>query len=165
VSRAGLRRIQLVLLWTAIVITGLCAVLVLAAWRNDRAIENNLGAVTAEVLSAGPRRSTISFYTPDGVNHNPPLGVLYPSGLNVGDRIQVEYNRDDPELVRVAGRDAHIAIVPAASVAGVTWLVVGSIMLLIAVTYRRTSGDDDEPAAPVPSVTDSSPDVPTTDNR
>lgn len=159
-SRTALRRVQLVLLWTAILITGLCVVLVLAAWRDDRSIEKNLGATTAEVLSAGPRRSTISFYTPDGVNHNPPLGVLYPSGLTVGDRIQVEYNRDDPELVRVAGRDAHVAILPAASVACVTWLVVGSIMTLIAVTYRRTA--DEEPDA---SVTDSSPDVPTTDNR
>lgn len=136
-SRAALRRVQLVLLWAALLITGLCVVLVLAAWRDDNTIERDLGRATAEVLSAGPRRSTISFYTPDGVNHNPPLGVLYPSGLTVGDRIQVEYNRSDPELVRVAGRGADIAIVPAASVAAGTWLVIGSIMVLIAVTHRR----------------------------
>lgn len=155
-SRTALRRVQLTLLWAAILITGLCVVLVLAAWRDDRMIEKDLGAATAEVLSAGPRRSTISFYTTDGVNHNPPLGVLYPSELSVGDRIQVEYSRSDPELVRVSGRSAAVSVLPAASVAAGTWLVLGSVMVLIAVGYRRGATGD--------GVDHSSPDVPTTDN-
>lgn len=154
-SRTALRRLQLVLLWTAVLITGLCVVLVLAAWRDDRMIEKDLGTATAEVLSAGPQRSTISFYTVDGVNHNPPLGVLYPSELSVGDRIQVEYSRSDPELVRVAGRNARVAALPAASVAGGTWLVVGSVMVLIAVGYRRGENSGGH---------DSSPDVSRRDN-
>ncbi|GAB3131978.1 DUF3592 domain-containing protein [Tsukamurella serpentis] len=154
-SRVALRRVQLTLLWAAILIVGLCAVLVLAAWRDDRAIESDLGVATAEVLSAGPHRSTISFYTPDGVNHNPPLGVLYPSELSEGDRIQVEYSRAEPELVRVAGRSAVVAVLPAASVAAGASLVIGAVMVLVAVGHRRR--DDDlvgEPAAD-----DSSPDV------
>lgn len=144
-SRTALQRVQIVLLSAAILITGLCVVLVAAAWRDDRTIDADLGTATAEVLSAGPRRSTISFYTTDGVNHNPPLGVLYPSELNVGDRIQVEYSRSDPELVRVAGRSAAVAVPPAASVAAGTWLVVGAIMLLIAAGYRRSESSPDVP--------------------
>lgn len=147
-SRTALRRVQIVLLSAAILITALCAVLVAAAWRNDRTIERDLGVATAEVLSAGPRRSTVSFYTTDGVNHNPPLGVLYPSELSVGDRIQVEYSKSDPELVRVAGRSAVVAVLPAASVAAVSWLVIGGVMVLIAVGHRRAEADDSSPSVP-----------------
>ena len=144
-SRTALRRVQIVLLCAAILITGLCVVLVAAAVRDDRTIDADRGTATAEVLSAGPRRSTISFYTTDGVNHNPPLGVLYPSELNVGDRIQVEYSRSDPELVRVAGRSAAVAVLPAASVAAGTWLVVGVIMVLIAAGYHGGESSPDVP--------------------
>ncbi|GAA4403338.1 DUF3592 domain-containing protein [Tsukamurella soli] len=136
-TRAGLRRTQLVLLSTGALITLLCAILLVAAWRDDRAITGHLGTATADVLSAGPRRSTISFYTADGVNHNPPLGVLYPSELTVGDRIQVEYDTADPDLVRVAGRTASVAVVPAASVAVVSWLVIAAVMVTLAQAQRR----------------------------
>ncbi|GGC76667.1 DUF3592 domain-containing protein [Hoyosella rhizosphaerae] len=112
-------------------ITLLAAILVIGAWRNDMIIESDMGVATAEVLSAGMRRSAIIFSTPDGVLHNPRLGVLYPTDLTVGQRIEVEYARTDPDLVRVAGRDARVAIVPAASVALVAWLVATPFLLLI----------------------------------
>ena len=75
--------------------------------------------------------SAVSFITPDGVTHNPRLGVLYPTNLVVGQRIEVEYYKADSDdndsdsdlLVRVAGRDATVAIVPAGSVIVVTWLI------------------------------------------
>ena len=61
------------------------------------------------------------------LTHNPALGVLYPTNLIAGQRIEVEYYKADPdvELVRVAGRDARVAIVPAGSVIVVTWLIAG----------------------------------------
>lgn len=102
--------------------------LVAGAWRNDRQIERHLGVAEAEVLNAGPRRSTIEFVTPDRVTYRPELGVLYPSELADGMRIYVEYDRADPNLVRVQGRSAALAIVPAGSVAVVGWLV-GGLML------------------------------------
>ncbi len=136
-SAAGLRRIQLVLVSVGVLITVLCAILVVAAWRDDREIDGHLATTTADVLAAGPRRSTISFYTPDGVNHNPPLGVLYPSELTVGDRIQVQYDTEQPDLVRVAGRTAAVAVVPAASVAVVSWLVIGAVMMILAQSNRH----------------------------
>ena len=133
----ALQRAQLTLIAVAALVTVLCAILVLAAWRDDRAIDKHVATATAEVLSAGPRRSTISFSTPDGVNHNPPLGVLYPSRLTVGDRIQVQYSTADPQLVRVAGRTAAVAVIPAVSVSVGTWLIAGSVMVMLALIARR----------------------------
>ena len=71
-----------------------------------------MGVAAAEVLSAGPRRSTIEFVTPDRVTYRPELGVLYPSELDTGMRIYVEYDKDNPDLVRVQHRNAALAIIP-----------------------------------------------------
>ena len=110
--------------------------LIAGAWRNDRQIERNRGVAEAEVLNAGPRRSTIEFVTPDRVTYRPELGVLYPSELADGMRIYVEYDRTDPNLVRVQGRSAELAVVPAGSVAVVSWLV-GGLMLTGLVWLER----------------------------
>jgi hypothetical protein len=125
----------------AIGISVLAVLLVLAAWRNDRTIESDMGTATAEVLSAGSLRSAVSFVTPDGVTHNPKLGVLYPTNLTAGQRIDVEYSRSDPDLVRVAGRDARVAVVPAGSVIVVTWLV--ALPVLFVLRRRARSGNSD----------------------
>lgn len=119
----------------AVGISVLAVLLVLAAWRNDHTIDSDKGVTTAEVLSAGALRSAVSFVTPDGVTHTPRLGVLYPTNLTAGQRIDVEYARSNPDLVRVAGRDVRVALVPAGSVIVVTWLVAGPILWLL--TRRR----------------------------
>lgn len=122
-----------VAVWVLLGIVTLQAVLLVAgAWRNDRRIERDLGVAEAEVLSAGPRRSTIEFVTPDRVTHRPELGVLYPSELASGMRIYVEYDRADPSLVRVQNRNAALAIIPAGSTALAGWLV-GSAALAVLV--------------------------------
>jgi hypothetical protein len=125
VSDVVLRRFRIGILVVAIGVSVLAVILVLGAWRNDRTIESDMGTATAEVLSAGSLRSAISFVTPDGANHNPELGVLYPTNLTVGQRIEVEYSKSDPDLVRVAGRSASVALIPAGSVIVVTWLLAG----------------------------------------
>ncbi|MGL4307225.1 MAG: DUF3592 domain-containing protein [Mycobacteriaceae bacterium] len=130
-SSALLRRIRGIALGVALTITVLGVILVVAAWRDDKSIESDLGRATAEVLSAGPRRSAISFVTPDGATHNPVLGVLYPTRLTVGQRINVEYNKNEPDLVRVAGRDASVAVMPAASVVIITWIIAGAALMLL----------------------------------
>ena len=86
-----------------------------------------MGVAQAEVLNAGPRRSTIEFVTPDRVTYRPELGVLYPSELADGMRIYVEYDKNDPNLVRVQHRNASLAIIPAGSVAVVGWLVAAGV--------------------------------------
>ena len=126
-------------IWVILGILTLQSVLLVAgAWRNDRQIERHLGVAEAEVLSAGPRRSTIEFVTPDRVTYRPELGVLYPSELATGMRIYVEYDRNNPNLVRVQNRNAGLAIIPAGSIAVVGWLV-GSAMLAGLVRMERRS--------------------------
>lgn len=126
-----------VAVWILMGIVTLQSVLLIAgAWRNDRQIERHMGVAEAEVLSAGPRRSTIEFVTPDRVTYRPELGVLYPSELATGMRIYVEYDTNNPNLVRVQDRNAALAIIPAGSIAVVGWLA-GSLMLAGLVRLER----------------------------
>lgn len=131
-------------MWIILGLATLQSILLVAgAWRNDRQIERNMGVAQAEVLSAGPRRSTIEFVTPDRVTYRPELGVLYPSELAEGMRIYVEYDQNNPDLVRVQHRNASLAIVPATSVAVVAWLIGGVLLAGLAVVERRVNAQDD----------------------
>ncbi|MGW0161282.1 DUF3592 domain-containing protein [Mycobacterium sp. NPDC003323] len=132
-----IRRVRVGILLMAALASFQSVLLVLGAWENDRQIERNMGVAAAEVLDAGPRRSTIEFVTPDRVTYRPELGVLYPSELDTGMRIYVEYDRTDPDLVRVQDRNAALAIIPAASIAVLGWLVAGAALLVVAVVARR----------------------------
>ncbi|WP_067674611.1 DUF3592 domain-containing protein [Nocardia miyunensis] len=132
-----LRRIRIGVLIAATAISALAVLLVLAAWRDDMLIASDKGVASAEVLSAGRLRSAVTFVTPDGVTRNPRLGVLYPTKLTAGERINVEYSLSDPELVRVAGRDARVAIVPALSVIVVVWLIALPTVWLLRRLRRR----------------------------
>jgi len=111
--------------------------LVAGAVRNDFAIKHNMGVAEAEVLSAGPRRSTIEFVTPDRVTYRPELGVLYPSELAQGMRIYVEYDKRNPNLVRVQHRNAKLAIIPAGSIAVVGWLIAAAALTGLAYLDKR----------------------------
>ncbi|MBV8350523.1 MAG: DUF3592 domain-containing protein, partial [Mycolicibacterium sp.] len=124
-SRKAFRWARIAVLIIAGIVTLQSILLVAGAWRNDRQIERHMGVAQAEVLSAGPRRSTIEFVTPNRVTYRPERGVLYPSKLAAGMRIYVEYDRNDPDLVRVQHRNASLAIIPAGSIAAVGWLVAG----------------------------------------
>lgn len=125
------------------VVTLQSLLLVAGAWRNDRQIEHHMGVAQAEVLSAGPRRSTIEFVTPDRVTYRPELGVLYPSELAKGMRIYVEYDKNNPDLVRVQHRNASLAIIPAASVAVVAWLAGVVLLTGLAALERRVNSQVD----------------------
>ncbi|BBX34716.1 putative transmembrane protein [Mycolicibacterium mageritense DSM 44476 = CIP 104973] len=136
-SQRIIRRVRIGVVIVACLVTLQSVLLVLGAWRNDQQIERNMGVAAAEVLSAGPRRSTIEFVTPDRVTYRPELGVLYPSELDTGMRIYVEYDKNDPDLVRVRDRDASLAIIPAGSIAVVGWLVAGAALAGLAVLQKR----------------------------
>lgn len=139
----AIRWARIVVLVLAAFMTASSVLLVAGAWRNDLAIQSDMGVAAAEVLSAGPRRSTIEFVTPDRVTYRPELGVLYPSELDTGMRIYVEYNRSNPNLVRVQHRNASLAIIPAVSVAVLTWAVAALALFGLAVLEKHL-----EPAAP-----------------
>jgi hypothetical protein len=136
-SQKILRRVRVGIVIAACLVTLQSVLLVLGAWRNDRQIERHMGVAEANVLSAGPRRSTIEFVTPDRVTYRPELGVLYPSELDTGMRIYVEYDKNDPDLVRVQHRNASLAIIPAGSIAVVGWLVAGAALFGVAFVERR----------------------------
>lgn len=106
------------------VITFLGVVLVVAAWTEDISIDGDIGYANAEVVSDSYSRTLVRFYTPDGAEHIPQTGVLYPAGLRVGDVVQVEYKQDNPELVRVAGRGAVVTLLPVGSTLLIVWAVV-----------------------------------------
>ncbi|MEV6135152.1 DUF3592 domain-containing protein [Nocardia sp. NPDC051990] len=142
-----LRRARIGVLTAAVFLNALVVLLVLAAWRNDYVISSDKGVTSAEVLSAGRMRSAVIYVTPDGKTHNPKVGVLYPTNLTAGERINVEYSRKDPDLVRVAGRDVRVAIQPALSVILVVWAVALPTMWLLLRAQRRTPGPVDEPRA------------------
>jgi hypothetical protein len=122
------RRITVTLTAVGAVITGLCLCLIIGVWANDLAIEARTGHATAEVLSVGFARTVVRFTTPDQAVHIPPNGVLYPSGLAVGQLVRVEYDTTNPDLVRVAGRGVRLALLPVGSVVFVVWAVVGSVI-------------------------------------
>lgn len=132
-----------ILRWTRItvlIVVGLVTLqsvlLVAGAWRNDLSIEHNLGVAQAEVINAGPRRSTIEFVTPERITYRPELGVLYPSELVDGMRIYVEYDKRDPDLVRVQHRSARLAIIPAGSIAVLAWLAGAAVLAGLALAER-----------------------------
>jgi hypothetical protein len=140
-------RARIVLRWARIgvlIVTGLVTLqsvlLVAGAWRDDLAIRHHMGVAQAEVLSAGPRRSTIEFVTPERVTYRPELGVLYPSELATVMRIYVEYDKRDPNLVRVQHRNAKLAIIPAGSIAVVGWLIAAAALTGLAYLDKRLDG-------------------------
>jgi hypothetical protein len=136
-SQLVFRRIRIGIIIAACLVTLQSALLVFGAWRNDRQIERHMGVAEANVLSAGPRRSTIEFVTPDRITYRPELGVLYPSELDTGMRIYVEYDKNNPDLVRVQDRNASLAIIPAGSIAVVGWLIAGAALFGVALLERR----------------------------
>jgi hypothetical protein len=136
-SQRVFRRIRIGIVIAACLVTLQSVLLVFGAWRDDRQIERHMGVAEANVLSAGPRRSTIEFVTPDRITYRPALGVLYPSELDTGMRIYVEYDKNNPDLVRVQHRNAALAIIPAGSIAVVGWLVAGGALIGLAFIERR----------------------------
>lgn len=132
--RARLRRVVLAV---AVGVSILAVLLVAGAVRDDLTISGNEGRATADVLSVSRVFAAISFSTPDGVTHSPKLGVFYPTGLAAGQRIDVEYARNNPDLVRVAGRNARLALLPAGSLIVGAWLLAAALLLILRPTGRR----------------------------
>ncbi len=122
----------------AIGVSVLAVLLIAGAVRDDLIIGGDQGRATADVLTVSRVFAAVSFSTPDGVTHSPKLGVFYPTGLSAGQRIDVEYARVNPDLVRVAGRDARLALLPAGSLVAAAWLVAGGLLLVLRRSARRS---------------------------
>lgn len=116
----------------AVLLTVLGGLALVGAALDDAAIAAQRGVATAEVLDGSSwSRTLVRFTAADGQTLVPPNGVAYPRGLVPGQTVQVEYDRTDPELVRVAGRSAVDGLGPMLlGLAGV-WAVLLPIALLI----------------------------------
>jgi uncharacterized protein DUF3592 len=112
------------LLAVGAVITAFGVLLVVAAWSEDIRIDGDIGYANAEVTAVSYNRTVVRFYSPDGEEHTPETGVLYPADLQVGDRVQVEYQQSNPELVRVGGRGAFVTLLPVGIAVLAAWAVL-----------------------------------------
>ncbi|WP_035306933.1 DUF3592 domain-containing protein [Actinokineospora inagensis] len=102
--------------------------LVVAAFTEDGAIEAHTGNANAEVVSVSFTRTLVRFQTPDGAEHLPSVGVLYPEALAEGQVVRVEYDQRNPDLVRVAGRGAALTFLPVSTAVLGVWVVAGGVL-------------------------------------
>nr|WP_120490985.1 DUF3592 domain-containing protein [Corynebacterium lactis] len=130
------RRLRQLLLFLLTCLLVSCAGMVVGSWLNDRAINANRGEAVANVRSVEVMRTTVDFVDGNGDFQSPPTGLLYPVGLEEGQRVRVEYNRADPNVVRVAGRAWTLSIIPAASIAFVGLIVAAPLWWI---SVRATS--------------------------
>lgn len=108
--------------------------ILLACFVNDQRIDQDMGSATATVTEVTDRRAAVEFDAGGGRLVRPATGVFYPTGLVEGQRVQVEFRRANPDLVRVSGRSWTVAVVPALSVPAV---VVPLAALLYAAASPR----------------------------
>lgn len=138
---AGTRRPRAVigLALVGMLITLICALLVVGAWRDDKWIDSRTGHGIAQVLSVAFDRTAVRFDTPDGAVHIPVDGVLYPQGLEAGERVKVEYDLTQPDaLVRVEGRNYTLTFLPVGMILAVTWASVGGLIWWLRRPTERT---------------------------
>ncbi len=122
--RSARRVTAMVLLILGGVFTGLCVVVLASCWWDDQQIDAHLGRADASVSSVSFNRAAVQFVTPDGATYIPPNGVLYPENLKAGETIRVEYNTQDPNVVRVAGRDYRVAFEPVGLAFLINWVIL-----------------------------------------
>ncbi|NMO91882.1 DUF3592 domain-containing protein [Actinomycetospora sp. TBRC 11914] len=156
------RRAPAIVVGLGLVLSTLAVLVLVGAARNDAAITADRGVAVGEVLEGSDAQHTFIRYTAaDGAVLTPDTGVLYPRGLEPGNYVLVEYDRDKPELVRVAGRNWTAGLLPVAlGVAGV-WVVLGPLAWWLARRRRPRPGvapDATTPPDAAPDEADPRPD-------
>ncbi|WP_026162049.1 DUF3592 domain-containing protein [Corynebacterium ulceribovis] len=131
------RRLKQLILAAAALMLLVCVGMVAGPAMNDRAIEADTGESMARVVDTRLLRTSVEFVTADGRVVSPRAGLLYPIGLERGQRVWVEYSQENPELVRVKGRKWTLALWPAVSTGLLTLVILGSAWLAIAWSERR----------------------------
>jgi len=132
------RRAPEIVVSIGLVLSVLAALVLVGAARNDATIDADRGEAVAEVLDGSSARLTfIRFTAADGAVLTPEHGVFYPRGLEPGDLVRVEYDRAEPELVRVAGRDWTEGLLPVVLGIVVLWVVLVPVVVLLVRARRR----------------------------
>lgn len=130
------RRVVQALLAVYLLACVICGSLVVTAAISDWRISQDRGTATAEVLSTGAK-TLVRFPDDEGRYHSPGAGLKYPGGLEVGDRVRVEYQRDDPDNVKVAGRSWTLSFLPAVSSWVVCSLIAAALARVVRWWFRR----------------------------
>jgi len=110
--------------------------MVVGPFLNDVKIAANPQRALGTVTGVDWMRTAVEYQDDDGIYHQPSSGLLYPTGLAEGQQVWVTFSGDDPELVKVEGREWTLSIIPAISVAVVSSVVAGGAWWLV--NYRRT---------------------------
>ncbi|MFD5868403.1 DUF3592 domain-containing protein [Corynebacterium sp. NPDC060344] len=142
------RRLRQLILFLLICLFVVCAGLVFGAWSDDRAIESDTGRAVASVRHVGALRTAVDFTDETGEFRSPPTGLLYPVGLEEGQRVRVEYDRAEPERVRVEGRGWTLSLIPALSIL-VVGLLVAAPLWWLSIRATRRSLEDPATVTPV----------------
>ncbi|WP_311488358.1 hypothetical protein [uncultured Corynebacterium sp.] len=121
---------QLVAAFTAFA-AAVCLGMVATAALNDYRIGRDQAFATADVVNVGVLRTTVRFPDEYGVYHQPDRGLLYPIGLEAGQRVRVEYQKSEPRNVKVQGRGWTLAWIPALSSLVVAMVLSGGLWLLV----------------------------------
>jgi hypothetical protein len=121
----------------ALLATVLGLLAVAGAAVDDHAISANPGFAQAEVLDGSTfARTVVRFTVASGETVVPEHGVFYPTGLEVGQSVAVEYDLGKPELVRVAGTSALEESGPIGLALVGVWALLGPLALWL----RRRRG-------------------------
>lgn len=126
----GRRLRQLVMALYAAAVLG-CVAMVVGPAVNDAAIAANPGRALAHVTAVTRTRTLVEYQDHEGIYHAPDSGVLYPPGLREGQQVWVTYAKDDPDLVKVQGREWTLAIIPALSVLAVSTIIAAAAWWLV----------------------------------
>ncbi|MEY8566197.1 DUF3592 domain-containing protein [Corynebacterium sp.] len=130
------RRLVQLVLALFLLATAVCGMVVVNAAVNDVKISRDRGVAVADVLSEGAT-TLVRFRDDTGVYHQPDRGLKYPTGLSRGDRVYVDYQRSDPENVKVQGRAWTLSLIPAVSVWVVATAVTGLLFGAVRLWWRR----------------------------
>ncbi|WP_343061415.1 DUF3592 domain-containing protein [Corynebacterium anserum] len=113
-----------------------CAGMVITSALDDMAIARDRGYATAEVVDVGALRTTVMFRDDAGNYYQPNDGLKYPTGLERGQKVRVEYEVSHPDNVKVAGRSWTLAFLPALSSMAVA-LLIGALLLALVLWLEK----------------------------
>jgi hypothetical protein len=131
-------RLAEIVLGIAVALTVLGGLALVGAARDDATIDRNRAVAVGEVLEGSSfSRTLVRFTAGNGQTLVPPNGVAYPRGLVAGQTVAVEYDRTEPELVRVAGRSWVDGVAPMLGGLVAVWLLLGGLARFI---RRRAAG-------------------------
>lgn len=105
--------------------------MVVTSWIDDSAIARNARTATAEVVDINALRTLVRFREEDGTYHQPGIGLKYPTGLEEGQNVRVEYSATDPSNVKVQGRAWTLSIIPALSTLAIVMVIAAALLGLI----------------------------------